>query len=104
MLWFILSLFREKLNCMSNHQALSMLLQERLSLLAFLHTPPAPTHCWQGAKRKQSDSLQSQQHNDWPSRLRPYVERSPFQVDRMYHQIHLALDWASLTDDTVPIK
>lgn len=89
---------------MSNHYALSLLWKESLSLLAFLHTPPAPVHYWQGATHRQWGSLHDPQHSGLLSRLRSCAERFPSLVDRMFRQIHRVLGWAALPDDMTIAK
>ena len=98
MLGFILSHFREKLNSISNYQALSMLWKGRDFAAFSEHIQPVPAHCWQGAKYKQSDSLHDPQHSGLLSRLRSCAERFLSLVDRMFRQIHRVLGWAALPD------
>ena len=104
MLGFILSHFREKLNSISNYQALSMLWKGRDFAAFSEHIQPIPAHCWQGARYKQSDSLHDPQHSGLLSRLQPCAGRFPSLADRMFRQILLALEWASLLDGMAAAK
>ena len=104
MLGFILSHFREKLNSISNYQALSMLWKSRDFAAFSEHIPPAPVHCWQGAKHRRWDSLHDPQHSDLLSRLRFCAGRFPSPMDRRFCQIHLALGWDAPLDGMAAAK